>query len=68
MKQDEKLYCGWVTGASSVEELKTYLERAGFSNINIETKEVSKEYAEQWAQNLRVGEYIMSASIKATKV
>jgi len=44
------------------------LERAGFSNINIETKEVSKEYAEQWAQNLRVGEYIMSASIKATKV
>lgn len=67
MKQDEKLYCGWVTGASSVEELKIYLERAGFSDINIETKEVSKEYAEKWAHNLRVGEYIMSASIKAIK-
>lgn len=68
MKQDEKLYCGWVTGASSVEELKIYLERAGFSNISIETKEVSKEYAEKWAHNLSVGEYIMSASIKATKL
>lgn len=68
MKQDEKLYCGWVTGASSVEELKIYLERAGFSNINIETKEVSMEYAKKWAHNLRVGEYIMSASIKATKL
>lgn len=67
MKQDEKLYCGWVTGASSVEEIKVYLENAGFGNINIETKEVSKEYAKKWAHNLKVGEYIMSASIKATK-
>lgn len=67
MKQDEKLYCGWVTGASSVEELKIYLDKAGFSNISIETKEVSKEYAEKWAHNLKVGEYIMSAYIKATK-
>ena len=68
MKQDEKLYCGWVTGASSVEELKVYLEKAGFIDILIETKEVSKEYAEKWAHNLKVGEYIMSASIKATKL
>lgn len=68
MKQDEKLYCGWVTGASSVEELKVYLEKAGFSDINIETHEVSKEYAEKWAHNLNVGEYIMSASIKARKL
>lgn len=68
MKQDEKLYCGWVTGASSVEELKIYLQGAGFNNINIETKEVPKEYAEKWAHNLKVGEYIMSASIKATKL
>lgn len=67
MKQDEKLYCGWVTGASSVEELKVYLEKAGFSDIKIETKEVSKEYAEKWGHNLKVGEYIMSASIKAIK-
>jgi len=47
--------------------LKRYLEKAGFININIETKEVSKEYAEKWAHNLKVGEYIMSASIKAVK-
>lgn len=45
-----------------------YLERAGFSNISIETKEVPEEYAKKWAHNLKVGEYIMSASIKATKL
>lgn len=67
MKQDENLYCGWVTGASSVEELKLYLEKAGFSNIRIETNQVSKEYAEKWGHKLKVGEYIMSASIKAIK-
>ena len=68
MKQDEKLYCGWVTGASSVEELRVYLEKAGFGEISIETQEVSKEYAEKWAHNLKVGEYIMSASVKAMKL
>ena len=68
MKKDEKLYCGWVTGASSVEELRSYLEKAGFSHISIETQEVSKAYAEKWAHNLNVGEYIMSSSIKAIKL
>jgi len=47
--------------------LKLYLEKAGFSDIRIDTQEVSKEYAEKWGHNLKVGEYIMSASIKAIK-
>lgn len=67
MKQDEKLYCGWVTGASSVEELENYLEKSGFKNINIGVKPVSKEYEAKWGHNLKVGEYIMSASVRATK-
>lgn len=50
------------------EELKIYLEKAGFSDIRIETQKVSKEYAEKWGHNLKVGEYIMSASIKAIKL
>ena len=67
MKQDEKLYCGWVTGASSVEELEVYLRKSGFKNIKIDVKPVSKEYEEKWGHNLNVGEYIMSASVTANK-
>ena len=67
MKQDEKLYCGWVTGASSVEELEVYLTKSGFKNIKIDVKPVSKEYKEKWGHNLNVGEYIMSASVTANK-
>lgn len=67
MKNDEKLYCGWVTGASSVEELEAYLHEAGFEDITIDVKEVPKEYEEKWGHNLKVGEYIMSAAVKAVK-
>lgn len=68
MKNDERLYCGWVTGASSVEELETYLKNAGFKDISIDVKEVPKEYEEKWGHNLKVGEYIMSAYVKASKI
>lgn len=67
MKADESLYCGWVTGASSVEELEVYLKNSGFKEINITTKAVPKEYEEKWGHNLKVGEYIMSSYIKAFK-
>lgn len=67
MMEDESLYCGWVTGASSVEEIEIYFKNAGFSNINIKIFEVSEEYAAKWSHDLQVGEYIMSASIEASK-
>lgn len=51
-----------------MEELKAYLQKSGFKEISIETHEVSKEYAEKWAHNLNVGEYIMSAYIKGMKM
>lgn len=50
-----------------MEELKGYLEKAGFNDININTKKVSKEYAEKWGHNLKVGEYIMAAEVSAMK-
>lgn len=56
-----------MTGASSVEELEVYLQKAGFKDINITTREVSQEYAEKWGHNLKVGEYIMSGEIRAVK-
>ena len=67
MKEDESLYCGWVTGASSVEEIEIYFNNAGFKSIDIKIYEVSEEYAKKWAHDLQVGEYIMSASIEAIK-
>jgi len=56
-----------VSGASSVEEIKKYLKKAGFSDIEVETEKVSEEYAKQWSHDLNVGEFVMAAKIKGKK-
>jgi len=56
-----------VSGASSVEELQRIIETAGFVDVKIETKPVSKEYEEQWGRGLAIGEYVMSSAITAQK-
>ena len=67
MKEDEAMHSCWVSGASSVEELEEIIRSAGFENIEIQTKPVSKEYEERWGRGLSVGEYIMSSAITASK-
>jgi len=56
-----------VSGASSVEELENIIKRAGFENVEIMTKPVSKEYEERWGRTLSIGEYIMSSTVTARK-
>lgn len=40
---------------------------AGFEQVEVLPKPVSKEYEEKWGRSLAVGEYIMSSSITARK-
>ena len=56
-----------MSGASSVEELEKIVRLAGFEDIEIVTKPVSKEYEERWGRSLSIGEYIMSSALTARK-
>jgi len=56
-----------VSGASSVEELENIIRRAGFVDVSVKEKPVSKEYEEKWGRSLSVGQYIMSSTITARK-
>lgn len=67
MLDNSDLYCNWVTGASSVEEIENFLKKSGFKNIHVDLKELSQEYQEKWSTGLNVGEYIMSGMIHAEK-
>ncbi|MED4455684.1 arsenite methyltransferase [Metabacillus fastidiosus] len=67
MKQNMELYSGCVAGASSIQELEIYLEKAGFHNIQITPKDESKEFIREWAPGQNVEEYIVSAVIGARK-
>ena len=40
---------------------------AGFTEVSVKEKPVSREYEEKWGRTLSVGEYIMSSTITARK-
>jgi arsenite methyltransferase len=50
-----------------VEELKTILEKAGFTDITIEKKEKSDEIIRSWNLGEGVEKMVFSAYIKARK-
>lgn len=67
IRNDLQLYSGCMAGALPVTELQSILEDAGFTDINISPKDESKEFIKDWAPDKGVEEYVLSASIEATK-
>ncbi|MBU7314530.1 arsenite methyltransferase [Paenibacillus oleatilyticus] len=61
------LYSGCISGASSVDELKTMLTQSGFQNVVVEPKEESRAFIQDWVPGSKVEDYIASAVIKAIK-
>ncbi|MGF9911483.1 arsenite methyltransferase [Paenibacillus ehimensis] len=61
------LYSGCVSGASSVDELKTMLTQSGFKDVVIELKEESRAFIKDWVPGSKVEDYIVSAVIKGIK-
>jgi arsenite methyltransferase len=59
--------CGCVAGAASVEELEIMLRDAGFEQIRIRPKDVSKEFIRTWVPGRNAADYVVSATIEAVK-
>jgi len=58
-------YCGCVSGAVSVEELRKIMLAVGFKDISIELKPESRHFIKDWFKDAE--KYVCSASIKAIK-
>lgn len=67
LKDDISLICGCMSGASSIQVLKTLLISAGFTEIKIESKDKSREFIKDWRPELGIEDYIISATIEAIK-
>ena len=67
IKNDMHLYSACVSGASSISELEQMMNEAGFKNINITPKDESREFIKDWAPGSNIEDYVISASIQATK-
>lgn len=67
IRKNMELYTGCMAGASTIKEMETMLQNAGFQNIRISPKNESKGFIRNWAPNIPITEFIISAYIEATK-
>ena len=67
MKNDPFLISACVGGAALIDDLEQWMQAVGFTQIVIEPKDESKEFIRDWAPNLSIEDYVVSASIQAVK-
>lgn len=65
--KDMELYSACVSGASTIDELENMLRSSGFTNIRISPKDESREFIREWSSGASLVDFILSASIEATK-
>ncbi|MDZ5810035.1 arsenite methyltransferase [Halorubrum sp. AD140] len=67
VRLDPASVAGCVAGASSIEEVESMLEDAGFEAIAIDPKDESEEFIRDWDDDRDVSEYVVAATIEARK-
>jgi SAM-dependent methyltransferase len=67
LKNDLDLLSACVSGAATVVEITVMLQEAGFQDIQIQTRDESRELIREWVPGKNVQDYIVSATIEAIK-
>ncbi|MEE8498578.1 MAG: arsenite methyltransferase [Acidimicrobiia bacterium] len=67
VKADMDLLGSCVSGAATIPELEAMLTDIGFSDIRITTAAESRDFIQEWAPGSKMEDYVVSASIEATK-
>jgi SAM-dependent methyltransferase len=67
LKNDLQLLSACVSGAATVVEITAMLQKTGFQDIQIQTRDESRELIREWGPGKNVQDYIVSASIEAIK-
>jgi arsenite methyltransferase len=67
VKGDWTAYTGCMAGASEINQLEKMLRNAGFDRIKIAPKDASRSFIREWLPGTQVQEYLVSATIEATK-
>lgn len=67
LKSDMALFTGCISGASPITDIENMLKNAGFEKIEVEPKDKSREFIRNWVPNSNIEDYVVSATIEATK-
>jgi SAM-dependent methyltransferase len=64
---DHALVCGCVAGAAPVRDVETWLQEAGFEDVQVTVRPESRDLIASWAPGRGIEEYVASAIIEARK-
>lgn len=67
LASDRALVCGCVAGAAPEQNIRGWLEAAGFRDVHISLKPESREMIAGWAPGRGIEDYVASAIIEARK-
>jgi len=67
MREDAVMISACIGNAALVDDLEQWMADAGFVDIAIEPKDESREFIRDWAPGHNVEDYVLSATIEATK-
>ena len=67
IKADWAAYTGCMSGASQISELEQMLQTSGFKDIKIAPKDSSRSFIREWLPGKKIEDYLVSATIEATK-
>jgi arsenite methyltransferase len=66
-RNDLRLHAACVSGAAEIDDLKSMLAEAGFTDVRITPKDESKEIIRQWTPGGRIEDYVVSATIEGRR-
>jgi SAM-dependent methyltransferase len=66
-RDDMRLLSACISGAATVTEVEAMLRAAGFEDIDIRPKDESREFIQDWDPDRKLEDYVLSASMRATK-
>ncbi|MEM7145336.1 MAG: arsenite methyltransferase [Verrucomicrobiota bacterium] len=64
---DMSMFTGCMAGASTIGDYERILEEVGFVDVSIQPKDESRDFIRTWAPGSRIEDYVVSATIEATK-
>ena len=67
VRNDVELHVGCIAGAATIDDLRSMLADAGFTDIRIEVNRISGEIVGKWKPGLGLENYIASATIEAVR-
>ena len=67
IRNDWAAYTGCMAGASQIADLEQMLRATGFISITIAPKNASRVFIREWLPGTKIEDYLVSATIEATK-